>query len=263
MSEGLVDRERAFLEETDTRLVVSDIDPVPFAAAEDLGLSAYGVANFTWDWILSRMLPGTEAETDLLARLYSSGTYLRLPLGPPEHPFRECREMGLLPGGVPRNTRGAKELLGDGRVCLVAMRDPGRLGGPLPEVPGWKLVSALPKNSFRLAHNITPRQLALAGVGFADLAAAADMVLCKPGYGMISQILCGGLRAVVLRRTDFPETPYLTAPLEDRPGVMLADAATVRAHLPRLLAELSASDAAIPLPTALKGDGGILTQIRE
>lgn len=257
-AEEVVDRERRFLEEGDFGLVVSDIDPAPFAAADRLGITAYGVANFTWDWIYARMLPDLEREVDLLRRLYRTGTYLRLPLGPPEHPFGECRDAGLLPGGVPRDPDAARDLLGQGPTCLVSLRDPARLGGPLPAVPGWELVSALPENRFGLPRNLTPADMRRAGVSFADLAAAADAVLCKPGYGMVSQILCGGLRAVVLRRTDFPETPYLTAPLRDRPGVLLADAPRVRRSLGSLLADLLASPRAAPEPSALNGDGGIL-----
>ncbi len=262
-ADEVVDRERRFLEEGGFRLVVSDIDPAPFDAADGLGIPAYGVANFTWDWIFARMLPDMEREVEVLRSLYGTGTYLRLPLGPPEHPFRECREAGLLPGGVPRRPEVARKLLGPGRVCLVSLRDPARLGGPLPEAPGWQLVSALPENRFGLPRNLTPADLRRAGISFADLVAAADVVLCKPGYGMVSQILCGGLRAVVLHRTDFPETPYLTDPLHGRDGVLLASAPRVLRSLPHLLADLLRQPAAIPLPSPLKGDGGILTQIRE
>jgi len=262
-ADEVVDSERRFLEEGDFGLVVSDIDPAPFAAADRMGVPAYGVANFTWDWIYARMLPAMEREVAVLREMYRTGTYLRLPLGPPEHPFGECRDAGLLPGGVPRDPDAARDLLGPGATCLVSLRDPARLGGPLPEVPGWELVSALPENRFGLPRNLTPADMRRAGVSFADLAAAADAVLCKPGYGMVSQILCGGLRAVVLRRTDFPETPYLTEPLHGRDGILLAAAPAVRRSLPDLLAELLRKPASIPLPSPLKGDGGILTQLRE
>lgn len=258
---AIVEREAVFLGEMRPDLVISDIDPVPFAAAERLGIPAWGIANFTWDWVFGRMLSDMEREVEQLAGMYSSGTYLRLPLGPPASPFHACRDVGLLPGGVAANPDGARELLGDGRACLVALRDPGRMGGSIPDVPGWELVSALPGDRFGLERNFTPDRLAETGVSFADLVVAADVVLCKPGYGMISQILCGGLRAVVLRRTDFPETPYLTAPLEDRPGVVLADAATVRRSLPALLAAVADGPAAAPEPSALNGDGCILNEI--
>jgi L-arabinokinase len=264
-AQALVKRERDFLAESGTGLVVSDIDPAPFAAAEGLGVPAYGVANFTWDWIYARLLPGMRREVEVLQRLYRSGIYLRLPLGPPEHPFLRSRDVGLLPGGVPRDTKAARRLLGGGKTLLVALRDPGRLAGPLPALRDWQAITALPRPRFPGARNLPPEELADAGVGFADLTAAADAILCKPGYGMISQILTLGLRAVVLRRTDFPETPYLTAPLEDRPGVVLADAAEVRRRLPAILAALRDTTPAPPTKGdggIAKGDGGILTQMR-
>lgn len=42
------ERERCFLEENGVDLVVSDISPLPFQAAYELGIPAVGVSNFCW-----------------------------------------------------------------------------------------------------------------------------------------------------------------------------------------------------------------------
>ncbi|MBD3369362.1 hypothetical protein GF402_03245 [Candidatus Fermentibacteria bacterium] len=259
---GLVEEEAAFLRETGPDLVVSDIDPVPFAACGRAGIHCLGMANFTWDWIFSRLYPEMERELDLLRRMYAEGSYLQLPFGPSEHPFARCTEVGILPGGIPRNADRAREVLGPGRACMVSLRDPARLGGELPAAPGWRYLSALPEDRFGTGGNITPEELEELGIGFADLVAASDVVLMKPGYGMISLITTQGCRAVVLQRGSFPEVPFLTEPLRGRPATILAGREEILRNLPRMLEELAEK----PRPekteatglTDLFGDGGML-----
>lgn len=258
----LVEREAAFLREIGPDLVVSDIDPVPFAACAELGMRCLGVANFTWDWIFGRLYPDLEKEVALLRRMYAAGRYLRLPFGPSEHPFAGCTEVGILPGGIPRNADRAREVLGPERACMVALRDPARLGRELPAAPGWRYVSALPEDRFGTGGNITPAELEGLGIGFADLVTASDVVLMKPGYGMISLITTQGCRAVVLGRGSFPEVPFLIEPLRERPATILAGREEILPDLPRMLEELAEK----PRPekteatglTDLFGDGGML-----
>jgi L-arabinokinase len=47
----LVDSEAEALRRMNARLVVSDIGPLAFAAADRAGVPAFGLGNFTWDWI--------------------------------------------------------------------------------------------------------------------------------------------------------------------------------------------------------------------
>jgi hypothetical protein len=218
-AEETVEEEAARLSRTRPGLVVADIDPVAFAAAELAGVPVVGIANFTWDWIFSR-LPGCAAGgANLLASMYSGGEYLRLPMSPPEHPFGRCRDAGLLPGGQPMSTPDrVRRLLGfEGRLLLVSLRDFGRLEGSTLDVPpGWTAVCSAPGEPPAGLVNVPPGALSSLGLGFADLAAAADAVLMAPGYGMASLALALGSRVIVLERFDFPEAVYITAPFAGR-----------------------------------------------
>src|SRR5262245_61144745 len=49
--EARVDAEARVLRELGTALVVADIPPLAFAAAERAGVPSVAVGNFTWDWI--------------------------------------------------------------------------------------------------------------------------------------------------------------------------------------------------------------------
>jgi L-arabinokinase len=82
--------------------------------------------------------------------------------------------------------------------CLAPLRDLRFLtsegAGPLP--PNVRRVPA-------------PEWEAL-GLGYIDLVGAADVVLTKPGYGIVSDAIGAGCRMVYTDRGDFPEYPILT-----------------------------------------------------
>ena len=50
-------------------------------------------------------------------------------------------------------------------------------------------------------------------MGYVDLVGAADVVLTKPGYGIVSDAIGAGCRMVYTDRGDFPEYPILTREL--------------------------------------------------
>ncbi len=170
---GILEREIMRMKELRPDIVISDIDPVPFEAALGLRIPSCGIASFTWDWIFREMFPEMKAECDLLRRLYRGGTYLRLPLGPPASPFHETIDVPLVPGGGPGDPESARRVTGSGKLCLVALRDPGLIHLDMKVSGDWKLVSSLPGNPFRLEHNITLDQMRESDLTFSDLIAAA------------------------------------------------------------------------------------------
>jgi hypothetical protein len=249
----LLEGEREFLVSIGAGLVVSDIDAIPFEAARSAGIPAIGLASFTWDWLFGN-LPGCGGEAaGLMARLYSEGHYLRLPLGPRDHPFRSCEDMPMLPGGVPADPDRARRLLGrEAPLMVVTLRDAGVLEGPL-SAPGWKVVTSLPEPMPGCDLNIPPPELERLGLRFADLVACADTVLLTPGYGIVSLVLAAGVRAVVVRRHGFPETPFLMESLEGRSGTVIRNASELTGDGLGKAASLSLEGPA-PLPA---GAGGI------
>ena len=48
-------------------------------------------------------------------------------------------------------------------------------------------------------------------MGYQDLVRAADVVVTKPGYGIVSDAIAAGTRIVYTERGDFPEYPILVA----------------------------------------------------
>lgn len=220
---------RGILETTGADLVITDIDPVPAAAAFEIGLDCLAIGNFTWDWIYREMFPDLGEICDALAGLYSTAHYLRLPLGPPHNPFKTSEAVGLVPGGSSRNAARAREILGTDQALLVTLRDPFRAGTTeLAPPDGWRAFCSLPHQGLRGVENIPPQELQERGIRYADLAAAADALLITPGYGTVSMALALGKPVIALDRDDFPEVPYLIEPLLERPASILCSPGEIR-----------------------------------
>ena len=49
------------------------------------------------------------------------------------------------------------------------------------------------------------------GLGYEDVVGAADVVITKPGYGIVTDAIAGRTRIVYTERGDFPEYPILVA----------------------------------------------------
>lgn len=222
-----LEAERTFLRSTGCSAVISDIPALPVRAAQDLGIPAVGVSNFTWDWILEDMFEGSQLTfvTRQLADDYRAGTWhFRLPLGPSTSPFPRSESARLV---------GRRARLSPAEVIarLGLRPDPSRrLVVVCPG--GWAAsnwdaihVSGCDKHRFVLVgdlpitleapHLHLPHEL-LEGLSFPDLVSAADVVIAKPGYGIGSECALHATRLVSIERPGFRETPVLLADLRTR-----------------------------------------------
>lgn len=255
--DSLLAEELKFHEDLGVDLVVSDIDPLPVAAASAAGIPAFGIGNFTWDWILAELFPDLKLDIARVSLLYSKGTYLRLPMGPPGHnPFKTTVDVPLLASGHCSDTREVRHLFTNGLLCLVALRE--LPPGGLPDLPqGFLALSSSPEPLSSGILNITPKELSSRGLVFSDLVAAADVVISKAGYGIISQILALGKPCVLLTGRGFPEERFLLEHMRERNTTVILKPGEERdlsCHVRRAVSE--------PLPAREAADGAefILSQ---
>lgn len=215
-----LESEIGFQERQKPDLVISDIDPLPLAAASSLGTRTLAVGNFTWDWIFGGLFPSMERAAKVLKRLYRDAVYLKLPLGPDHSPCRKTVKVPLLRAGGNGSGSIPEDLQVPGRRCLLALRSlPGGIGKELPNK--CRAFSSLPVPPGDGVQNILPEALLERGLSFSDLVASADVVVSKAGYGIISQILAMGKRCVIYTGRGFPEEPCLLEPLENRPSTRI------------------------------------------
>jgi hypothetical protein len=58
---------------------------------------------------------------------------------------------------------------------------------------------------------VAPAGLEAVGLQYQDLVGAVDVVVTKPGYGIVTDAIGAGTRLVYTDRGDFPEYPILVA----------------------------------------------------
>jgi L-arabinokinase len=214
---GLVRRESSRLEGV-FDLVIGDVPSAAFAAARATGIPGVAIANFSWDWIYSEL--GYEAAAAAAAAGYAMADLLleATPFGPmPAFPRR--RGVGLVaraPSKARRETRAALGIAEEDRAVLLAFQPASapRLALPPPrQGRRWLTPARWPRDAAR--EDVTPLP---DGFRFEDALAAADVVLGKPGYGLLGDVEVSGVRFLYVPRPDFPENAVLEEHLASREG---------------------------------------------
>jgi len=215
--------EARWLREIGARAVLGDIPPLAFAAAAEAGVPSFGLSNFSWDWIyryMSGRHPGLAEAADWAAAAYARcGLLLELPFAGDLSAFPR-REPIPLVARKPQVTQAeARRRLGlpDGPLALISFGGLGLPGfdpGVLGQVEGWNfLMTGLDRvgksNATGNATGLDVDRAAALGLGYIDLVGAADVVITKPGYGIVSDAIAARTRMVYTERGDFPEYPVL------------------------------------------------------
>jgi hypothetical protein len=199
--------EAAVLQRARADLVIGDVPPLAFAAARRAGLPSVAVGNFTWDWIYSlypafdRLAPGVIPE---IQRAYAMATRaLRLPLHGGFEPMaavtRDIPFIARRSSRDPAATRRALGLAGDRLVVLPSF---GAYGADLP------IERLRQSDRFTI---IEPVADLPGGLLYQDLVAAADVVVSKPGYGIVSECVANDTALLYTSRGRFIEYDVFVA----------------------------------------------------
>jgi len=171
------------------------------------------LANFSWDWIYRRL--GFEQAADTAARAYGhADLLLALEPGPPMGAFGRRRSLGLLGRRSRVDRHRLRSRLGvqpQQRLALLAMPAIDGADPPLPE-PGYDVLYLDGSAAPRARADVVPLP---AGFPFVDAVAAADVVVAKPGYGIIGDAAANGSSLLWTRRQGFPEDPLLETWIRD------------------------------------------------
>ncbi|MBE0596419.1 MAG: hypothetical protein IH614_04035 [Desulfuromonadales bacterium] len=213
-----VAQEAAALQRDGISLVVADIPPAAFAAARAAGLPSVGITNFTWDWIyegLAERYPGYNDVLDSMRTDYAGADLLlRLPFAGPMPACRQMEDLPLVARRANRPAAAVRDDLGIPAGKKLALLSFGGFGladydfTALARLPGWiflaegELVGAAP--------NLRPLP---AGVHYPDLVQAADVVITKPGYGIVAEAIAHDRPVLYTPRGDFREQALLVAGL--------------------------------------------------
>ena len=219
--DAMADREAAFLRERGVQLVVGDMPPLAFVAAAKAGIPSVAMGNFTWDWIyegypddivvapgLAEIIRHAHGLASLVVRLPMWGGFEGFHCPIIDVPF-----VARHSERNPEDVRAWLRIPDRHRVVLASFGGLGIAGldlGPLAGMPGYTVVTtghALKLNggapdAIRLLEDTSVYK---AGFRYEDLVRAADVVVTKPGYGIIAECLANGTAMLYTSRGHFVE----------------------------------------------------------
>lgn len=211
----LVGQEAASLRAEGVKLVAADIPAAAFAAADAAGVYAVGISNFTWDWIYAGLAEGRGGYDDVLQSLADdyrkADLLLRLPFHDKESVIRAVEDQPLVARVSAYGKEEIRAVLGipaGRRLGLISFGGFGLKAfdpAPLRQLEGWIFLSeARPDGA---PANLRP--LPEGDYAYPDLVRAADVVVTKPGYGIVSECLANGTACLYTGRGDFREQALL------------------------------------------------------
>ena len=214
------------LEADDVSLIVGDIPPLAFEVARQLGVPGVGISNFTWDWILETHPGMWDAAPWLVPRLreaYGQATLaLELPFAGGFEVFPVVRGLPLVARLHTRDAVDTRRHFGIPRDTRMALLSFGGYGLPDLDLPRldilkaqhpWTVVttdrSSRPGATPAGVVFVPESEFIATGFRYEDLVAAADVIVTKPGYGIISECIAANRPMLYTSRGHFREYDVL------------------------------------------------------
>ena len=198
--------EARFLKDHGAHLVVGDIPPLAFAAAAAAGVPSVALGNFTWDWIYSGYPDAPEALIRTIREAYRHASLvLRLPMsGGFEGLESKTRDLPFIARTSHREPADVRRRLGVPDDTPMVLTSFGAYGlqnfdvAALARLRGYTVIT----------DELTERGPAQP-FDYQDLVRAADVVVTKPGYGIISECIANDTAMLYTSRGHFPEYEVL------------------------------------------------------
>jgi L-arabinokinase len=251
-SGSLVCGEAAFLRQVGARLVVVDVPAVPILAARAAGLPSVAISNFSWDWIYAPYIaaaPRFRWLGEWLRDVYGQADLLlRLPFFGDLSAFLAVEDLPLVSRPPSRSRAAVRADLGITERTIAALLSFGGLGlerfdpAPLAELQRYTFVASPQEISPGLPLPPNVRLLPTEQENFVNLIAASDVVISKPGFGIVANCLTLQVPLLYTEREDFVEFEVLVEGLERYGRARLIPRAELLAarlgpHLEALLAD--------------------------
>jgi hypothetical protein len=214
----LVEAEVAHLRRHDARLVISDAPPLGCAAAAAYGIPSVVLSNFTWDWIYQAYKASLTSAPELIPtiqRAYSTASEAwRLPLYGGFETFSRVVDVPFVARHATHSRDETRHRLGLPSGALLALSSFGGYGlqdfdpAQLDCTDDWQVVltgrGARPCIG-RGVHFVDENAVYEAGMRYEDLVGAVDVIVTKPGYGIISECIANGTAMLYTSRGNFVE----------------------------------------------------------
>jgi L-arabinokinase len=186
--------------------VVADLPPLGIAAANAAGIPAIALGNFTWDWIYEHYEGGASLAARIADVYRGVTTALRLPMWGGFESMPSVRDLPFVARHSTRDPADVRDALGISRSARVVLTSFGGYGVDGLDVDG---VRALGGYHVLLPGDIDESGMYGRGFRYEDLVRAVDVIVTKPGYGIISECLANDTALLYTSRGDFREYQVL------------------------------------------------------
>jgi hypothetical protein len=216
----LVEREAGIIRANHAPLVIADAPPLACAAAAAVGVPAVVCSNFTWDWIYAEYSeqPGVDSIVAETGRAYAKAhAGWRLPLSGGFETIDPIIDLPFIarhgradidPAGI----RRAIDLPAGRPLALVSFGGYGLHQLPLDRLDcltDWDIVVTTRGSEAVTTppgvHVVREEQLYGRGLRYEDLVRAVDVVITKPGYGIIADCVANDADMLYTSRGRFAE----------------------------------------------------------
>lgn len=211
----LIAQEADFITKENVGVVVSDIPAIPLAAAQRSGIPGIATSNFGWDWIYEdfvRTDPRWQTYVDKFRTVYQqTDLLLRQPFAEPMTSFPNQIDLPLLASsGTERRSDIAAATGADREMKWVLLSftslnlHPGALEN-LDRLTDCELFGVEPLTWPGSCVRTIARSTAL----FEDIMASMDVVVTKPGFGIVSECIANNKPIIYSERKNFREYAIL------------------------------------------------------
>ena len=217
----LLEQEVAFVTQQRINLIVGDVPPASFEIAARANIPSVAITNFTWDVIYrayAEEIPELVPLIEEMTGFYNKATLaltLPYPCDMSMFPRREAIPWITRLSALNRvQARAAFGLPQTGTLVLLSF---GGLG--LDDLP-WQELNALTEFYFVTTSAVGQSLgnllvLDAAQRRYEDLLRAVDVIVTKPGYGIVADVLAHQVPVLYTERGEFPEYPLLVCALND------------------------------------------------
>lgn len=211
----LIVQESKFMERENIGTVVSDIPAIPLDAAKRSGIPGIATGNFGWDWIYSDFVkfnPRWQTYVDKFRNVYRQcDLVLRQPFAESMAAFPNQTDLPLLakPGNACRKKIAESGGTDPGKKWVLLSFTSLNLDScaldNLSRMEGYELFSVEPLEWPETNIKCLKRSMA----SFSDILASMDVVVTKPGFGIVSDCIANDKPIIYTDREHFLEYAVL------------------------------------------------------
>jgi hypothetical protein len=220
-AQDIIARELSFIKSSGIDLIIGDTPPLCFEIAAQAGIPSVSITNFTWDVIYRAYIdehPGFRPLVEKITACYGRTTLaLTLPYPCDASMFPRQQAIPWIARESSLSKAQARRRFDLPESATIILLSFGGLG--LGRVPLAQLVDQ--RDFFFVTTGVDKKLdgnllvLPDAQSQYEDLVRSVDVIVSKPGYGIVADVLAHRVPILFTERGDFPEYPHLVAALND------------------------------------------------